>query len=379
MSVYFDNSATTAVLPEVAEFAKNIMINEYGNPSSLHHMGFMAEKLLTTSREQIARTLGCRNDEIYFTSCGTESNNLAVLGVAEAYKRRGNRIILSAVEHSSLMAVGKELSSRGFEVIFIKPNESGEITAESVLPFVNNSTILVSVMCINSETGAINDIVRIANRCKMKNPNLIFHSDCVQAYGKYSLAPLLKSVDLISASGHKIHAPKGSAFLYRKKGVRIRPLYFGSMQEGGLHSGTENVPAFAALGMAAEIAYKSLSENQEHLKELYTYFMDRLRCMDGVVLNSPLKNGAFHIINISVIGIRSEIILHYLEQYEIYVSTGSACSKGKKSHVLTAMGLGDARIDSAIRVSFSELNTKDEIDFFFQKLEEAMENITKAN
>ncbi len=377
MTVYFDNSATTRVLPEVADFAKDIMLNEYGNPSSLHHKGFMAEKLLTTAREKIAKTLSCRADEIFFSSCGTEANNLAVLGVAEAYKRQGNRVIISAIEHSSVIAVGKELMNRGFEVIFVAPNEQGEITAENVAQYVNPATVLVSVMCINSETGVINDVVKIANKCKIRNPKVLMHSDCVQAYGKYSLAPLLKNIDLITASGHKIYAPKGSAFLYKRKGVRVRPLYFGSMQEGGLHSGTENVPAFAAMGMAAEIIYNNLYENQQKLQELYNYFMDKVKYIDGIYINSP-ENGAFHIINISIVGIRSEIILHYLEKYDIYISTGSACSKGKKSHVLTAMGLSDRRIDSAIRISFSPYNTTQEIDFFFEKLTEAMQSIKKA-
>ncbi len=374
--IYFDNSATTSVLPEVAELAKKCFLEQFGNPSSLHSMGFEAESILEHSRTAIAETLGCRAENIIFTHNATFANNLAILGTMQP-RRRGN-VVLSSIEHSSILAVGKELTARGVDVSYAKATHSGEIEPEAVASLVNQDTVLVSVMHINSETGAINDIKAISTACRRKNPRVIIHSDCVQSYAKYDLKELVKYVDMLTAAGHKINAPKGAAFLYRKKGIKLKSLYFGSSQENGLFSGTENVPAIYAMAGAATIHYKNLFKNYEKLCALNSYFRERLSEFGGVTINSA-ADAAPHILNISVLGYRSEILLHFFAQSGIYVSSGSACAKGKPSHVLLAMGLPRQYIDSAIRISMCAENTTDEIDEFCSVLSRAMTAIHRES
>lgn len=375
--IYLDNASTTMVMPQAAEAAMKCFSENFGNPSSLHHMGFEAEKALERARSTIAETLCCKTEEIIFTHSATFANNLAIIGAAEAYKRHGHGVVLSTIEHSSVLAVGKELSSRGFLVSYARANKDGTVAAENVAALVNNDTILVSVMHINSETGAINNIKAIAGLCRRKNPRVLIHCDCVQSYGKYDLCELRKYVDMISVAGHKINGPKGAAFLYKKSGVRLKPLYFGATQESGLFSGTQNVPAIVGMAKAAQLHHQNLQKNYDKLSELNIYLRRRLKDIEGIVINSS-DGCAPYILNISVMGYKSEVLLHFLGQRGIYVSSGSACAKGKPSHVLTAMGLPKENIDSALRISMCAENTKQDIDEFCEALILAISSIRQS-
>ena len=347
MECYLDNSATTAVTPEVAALAAHIMTEQYGNPSSLHRRGFWAERALTEARGQVAAVLRCRPEEIIFTSGGTESNNLALLGAARAARRRGNRIVTTAVEHHSVLAVCRQLESEGFEVAYVSPDAGGVITPAS-----------------------------FAAACRRKNPGILFHADCVQAFGRLEIAPARWGVQLVSVSGHKIHAPKGVGALYVAKGVRLLPPLYGSGQERGLRPGTENLPGICAMGLAAERMNARRAENAAHFTALRQKLITNLSQSPAVCINSP-EAAAPYIINLSVEGIRSEIMIHYLEQFEIYVSSGSACAKGERSHVLTAMGLPEDRIDSAIRVSMTDTTAEEEIDEFCRRLLQGAATLAK--
>ena len=376
MECYLDNSATTAVTPEVAALAARIMTEQYGNPSSLHRRGFWAERALTEARGQVAAVLRCRPEEIIFTSGGTESNNLALLGAARAARRRGSRIVTTAVEHHSVLAVCRQLESEGFEVTYVSPDAGGVITPESFAAACDEKTVLASCMMVNSETGALHDIPAIAAACRRKNPGILFHADCVQAFGRLEIAPARWGVQLVSVSGHKIHAPKGVGALYVAKGVRLLPPLYGSGQERGLRPGTENLPGICAMGLAAERMNARRAENAAHFTALRQKLITNLSQSPAVCINSP-EAAAPYIINLSVEGIRSEIMIHYLEQFEIYVSSGSACAKGERSHVLTAMGLPEDRIDSAIRVSMTDTTAEEEIDEFCRRLLQGAATLAK--
>lgn len=376
MECYLDNSATTAVTPEVAALAAHIMTEQYGNPSSLHRRGFWAERALTEARGQVAAVLRCRPEEIIFTSGGTESNNLALLGAARAVRRRGNRIVTTAVEHHSVLAVCRQLESEGFEVAYVSPDAGGVITPESFAAACDEKTVLASCMMVNSETGALHDIPAIAAACRRKNPGILFHADCVQAFGRLEIAPARWGVQLVSVSGHKIHAPKGVGALYVAKGVRLLPPLYGSGQERGLRPGTENLPGICAMGLAAERMNARRAENAAHFTALRQKLITNLSQSPAVCINSP-EAAAPYIINLSVEGIRSEIMIHYLEQFEIYVSSGSACAKGERSHVLTAMGLPEDHIDSAIRVSMTDTTAEEEIDEFCRRLLQGAATLAK--
>ncbi len=376
MECYLDNSATTAVTPEVAALAARIMTEQYGNPSSLHRRGFWAERALTEARGQVAAVLRCRPEEIVFTSGGTESNNLALLGAARAARRRGNRIVTTAVEHHSVLAVCRQLESEGFEVTYVSPDAGGVITPESFAAACDEKTVLASCMMVNSETGALHDIPAIAAACRRKNPGILFHADCVQAFGRLEIAPARWGVQLVSVSGHKIHAPKGVGALYVAKGVRLLPPLYGSGQERGLRPGTENLPGICAMGLAAERMNARRAENAAHFTALRQKLITNLSQSPAVCINSP-QAAAPYIINLSVEGIRSEIMIHYLEQFEIYVSSGSACAKGERSHVLTAMGLPEDRIDSALRVSMTDTTAEGEIDEFCRRLLQGAATLAK--
>ena len=376
MECYLDNSATTAVTPEVAALAARIMTEQYGNPSSLHRRGFWAERALTEARGQVAAVLRCRPEEIVFTSGGTESNNLALLGAARAARRRGSRIVTTAVEHHSVLAVCRQLESEGFEVAYVSPDAGGVITPESFAAACDEKTVLASCMMVNSETGALHDIPAIAAACRRKNPGILFHADCVQAFGRLEIAPARWGVQLVSVSGHKIHAPKGVGALYVAKGVRLLPPLYGSGQERGLRPGTENLPGICAMGLAAERMNARRAENAAHFTALRQKLITNLSQSPAVCINSP-EAAAPYIINLSVEGIRSEIMIHYLEQFEIYVSSGSACAKGERSHVLTAMGLPEDRIDSAIRVSMTDTTAEEEIDEFCRRLLQGAATLAK--
>ena len=377
MECYLDNSATTAVTPPVAACALHMMTEEFGNPSSLHRRGFLAERAMTEARGQVAEVLHCRADEVIFTSGGTESNNIALLGAAHAMKRRGNRIVTTAVEHHSVLAICHQLQeAEGFEVVTVSPDENGHITPAAMAAACNEKTILVSCMMVNSETGTIHDIPAIAAACRRVCPSLVFHSDCVQAFCRLPIDPVKWGIQLVSVSGHKIHAPKGTGALYIAKGTRLLSPLYGSGQERGLRPGTENVPGIAAMGLAAQLMNDRCAENFAHFTALRQRMITNLSQSPAVCINSP-ADAAPYIVNCSVQGIRSEVMIHYLEQFGIYVSSGSACAKGERSHVLTAMGLSRGRIDSAVRVSMTDTTTAGEIDEFCRRLLEGEATLTK--
>ena len=376
MEIYFDNSATTRVSPEAARRALELMTEEYGNPSSLHRRGFLAEQALAQARGEIARILGAEPEEVAFTSCGSEGNNLAVMGGAMAARRRGNKIVTTAVEHESVLAPVRHLSENGFEAVYLPPRAGGAVDPEEAAAAVDEKTVLLSVMHVNSETGAVNDLRAIARAARRNNPRLLIHADCVQSFGKLPVSPKSWGVDFVTLSGHKIHAPKGIGAIYAAKGSRLLPLYYGSGQERGLHPGTENTPGACAFGLAARQMWEAREENMARFRQLRERLTEKLREMPGVCINSP-PDGAPYIVNLSLPGIPSEVMIHYLERREIYVSGGSACAKGARSHVLTAMGLPVDRVDGALRVSFCRENTPEEVDEFCRWLALGLEELAR--
>lgn len=359
MEHYLDNSATTRVCGAAADKALWMMTECYGNPSSLHRRGIDAEHELSYARKTVAGCLGAAPEELTFTSGGTEANNLALFGAAYANRRRGNRLVISAVEHSSVLEAAKRLSDEGFEVIEVEPDRNGVITAEAVAGAVNDKTLLVSVMTVNNETGAIMPVRDIFDAARDINPSVLCHTDAVQAFGKLGLRMKRLGADLVSVSGHKVHAPKGVGALAVRRGVRLIPRQFGGEQERRLRPGTEAAPLIAAFGAAC--SEFDTENNIVYVKELNSYAREGLAQIEGVTFNSP-GEALPYVLNFSAGSVRSETMLHFLEERGIYVSSGSACAKGKPSHVLAAMGLSRDRADSALRVSFSKYNTKEDID-----------------
>ena len=350
------------------------MCNIYGNPSSLHTMGIEAEKELETARSIIAKTIGCECDELFFTSGGTEANNTAILGTVKALKRRGNKIVTSAIEHSSIMESMAYLENEGFQVTYLTPDENGVIPMDKIKEAVDDKTILVSVMMANNEVGSINDIAKIRKIVTAKKSPALIHTDAVQAFGKLNIKVKKLDIDLMTISSHKIHGPKGVGALYIKKGKRILPIHFGGEQEKKIRPGTEALPLIGAFGVA--VSELEIDKNYQLVQELNDYAKAKLSSIDSVTLNSK-DNALPYILNISVKGIRSETMLHHLAQNNVYVSSGSACAKGKPSHVLSAMGVSRDSADSALRISFSKLNTKDDIDALVEHIIEGIENLAK--
>ena len=374
--IYLDNSATTRVYKEAADEAYSAMTEFYGNPSSLHNKGIEAERIMEDARKKIAAALGADGGELVFTSGGTEANNLAVIGGALAKKRRGNRVVISAYEHDSVMRAGKYLSENGFDVVWLSPNERGEITPEAVFEAVNEKTVLVSVMLVNNEVGAVNPIAQLSAAAKRKNQDVVFHCDAVQAFCKMPFRADKLGADLVTVTAHKIGGPKGVGALWIKKGARVLPLHFGGEQEKEIRPGTEALPLIAAFGKAAEISKNSLPEFQKKMEELKNLLLDGIKDEPGILLNS--KEGALPgIVNLSVPGIRSEIMLHFLESRGIYVSSGSACAQGAKSHVLKAMGYPPERIDSALRISFGRENTPKDVEELLSAIKDAMRELCR--
>ena len=371
---YLDNSATTRVSEAAAEKALEMMTTEYANPSSLHSLGFSAAKELETARERVATPLGADPTEIIFTSGGTEANNLAILGTIDAMKRRGNRIVTTTTEHSSVYDTMQKLEKDGFEVIFINPDEHGNINPADVINAADDKTILVSVMLTNNETGAVYPVKEIFTQIKRRFPNTVLHTDAVQAFGKAEIKVKNLACDLLTVSGHKIHAPKGVGALFIRKGVRLIPRTFGGSQEKKLRTGTESSPLICAMGVAAQEI--DTAKNTSIAKELNTYLRQKLSQTEGIRINSP-ENASPFVLNFSVLGIRSETMLHHLASKGVYVSSGSACSKGAKSHVLSSMGLADDIIDSAIRVSFSKHNTLSDCDALIEGITDGMNTLAK--
>ena len=371
---YLDNSATTQVSESAAQAALTLMRENYGNPSSLHKLGIRAEKVIEAARETIAEKLSVNSKNIYFTSGGTEANNTVLFGAAEALKRRGNRILVSAVEHSSVYESAKRLGETGYDVRYIPVDSSGIVDIDAFKALLTDKTILVSVMAVNNETGAIQPVERIAKLTHKLSPEALYHCDAVQAFCKMPLKPKKWGVDLMSISAHKIHGVKGSGALYIRDGARIKPLLYGGEQQHKIRPGTESAPLIAAFGEAA--AQADIFANAEHIKTLNAYATEKLKAVEGVSFNSP-ADALPYIINISVKGIRSETMLHHLEESGVYVSSSSACAKGKRSYVLEAMGLPDDRIDSSLRISFSRYNTTEDIDALIEGLQSGIATLQR--
>lgn len=359
MEHYLDNSATTAVSPNAAQKAMEMMIRNYGNPSSLHLMGMRAETELRAARKAVGARLGAAEDEVFFTSGGTEANNLALFGACYAAQRRGKKLVISAVEHSSVMEAAKRLEAEGFTVARISPRADGRIHPDDVAAQVDDSTVLVSVMTVNNETGAVMPVADIFAAARRKNGSVLCHTDAVQAFGKIELKARRLGADVISVSGHKVHAPKGCGAIYIKKGVRLVPRQYGGEQEKKIRPGTEAIPLIAAFGVACNEF--DIAANAETVSGLNEYARQQLLQIEGVTINSP-DDALPYVLNFSAGSIRSEIMLHHLEALGVYVSSGSACAKGKPSYVLDAMGLSRERADSALRVSFSKHSTKEDVD-----------------
>ena len=374
--VYLDNSATTQVCPEAAQKVMELMVEKYGNPSSLHTMGYEAEQEILWAREQAAKVLGVQPREIVFTSGGTEANNLALFGAALARKRMGNRIVTTSIEHSSVLEAAHELEKQGFEVVLITPGSDGKVSPEAMAKAIDEHTILVSMMAVNNEVGSVQPVEKIKKIIDRKKAPALFHVDAVQAFGKMRLKPAKLGIDLMTISGHKIHAPKGVGALYVGRGVRILPRAFGGEQQNRLRPGTEPAPLIAGLGAAIQ-ALPDMEEERKKIQAFKDYAQEKLCQLPGVEVNSP-KDGLPYVLNISAVGVRSETMLHHLAARGISVSSGSACAKGRQSHVLEAMGLAPERIASAIRISFSRYNTKEDIDQLAAGIKEGLGILARA-
>lgn len=366
MEAYLDNSATTKASESVKNLVVRVMTEDYGNPSSLHMKGVEAEKYIKESKDIISKLLKVEPKEIIYTSGGTESNNLALIGCAMANKRAGNHIITSEIEHASVLSTMKFLEDNGFMVTYLPVDNDGHVSMEALKNAMTPETIFVSVMHVNNEIGAIQPVEEISKMVKAVNPKVIFHVDAIQSFGKLVLHPKKMGIDMLSVSGHKIHGPKGSGFLYVSDKVKIKPVIFGGGQQKGMRSGTENVPAIAGIGLAAKEAYDNFEEKIARMTELKDYFIDRVTEIENVTVNSKKgTEGAPHIISVSFNGVRSEVMLHSLEDKHIYVSSGSACSSNKPSVSATLKGIGLSadRIDSTVRFSLCYDTTKEELDY----------------
>ena len=360
---YLDNAATTAVLPEAAEAAMHAMRTCFGNPSSLHKMGIDASHLLEDSRKTVACALGCLPEETYFTSCGTESTNISLRGAAYLNRHKKGRIITTEIEHAATLNTCKQLAAEGYDVVFLQPDETGHITPAALEEALTEDTFLLSCQLVNNEIGTVQPVAALGAMLKAKAPRALFHIDAVQGLARVKLTPKKWNCDLMSVSGHKIGAPKGIGALYVKKGLRLPPLMFGGGQEKGMRPGTEALPNIAAFAKACEIRMAHFDEDFQHVQSLADY----LHTQVAALLPDAVFNGAGdipHVVNLSLPGCKSEVLLHVLEGDEVYVSSGSACSKGKQSGVLKALGLPKARTDSALRVSFCPSNTTEDIDTF---------------
>lgn len=373
--VYLDNSATTKPCKTACEYINNALLNNWGNPSSLHTLGIEAELLVNKSREAVAKQLGAAPQEIIFTGSGTEANNTAIMS-ALYRKGAGNRIITTKIEHPSVLETVKRLENFGFEVLYLDTDQNGIVDLEQLKNLLNAKTVLVSIMLVNNEIGSIQPISEASKLIKSLSPNALFHCDAVQGFGKMPINVKNLGVDILSASGHKIHGPKGIGFLYKKNNVTIAPFITGGGQEKGLRSGTESVPLIAGLLGAVE-ELKGISENLKNISEINLYAREKISDLDFLEINSP-EDALPYILNISVPYYRSETLLHFLEMKNIFVSSGSACAKGELSYVLKALGLSKTRIDSALRLSFSKDTTKEDIDCVLNALGEAVLKLRRS-
>lgn len=373
MEVYLDNAATTRVCPEAADIAYKTMLETYGNPSSTHTKGREAKAVLDNARKQLAAALDCAPGEVYFTSCGSEGDNWAIINGAESMRRKGLHIISSEVEHDAVRKSMDELKRRGFEVTMLKPESDGSISPEAVAAALRPDTVLVSLMMVNNETGAVTDIAAVAKALKKAKSITLLHTDAVQGFMKVPFSAKRLGADMITVSGHKIHAPKGIGALYIKTGVKIKPYIMGGAQESGLRAGTEAMPQIAAFGKACELAKASMNDATERMAQLRQYAAGRIvaEMPEAVIIGG----GAPHILSVSLPGWRSEVLMNFLEARSVFVSRSSACKKGGRSHVLEAMGLPAEVIDGAVRISLSRYTTKDELDELCSALKDAHDNL----
>ncbi len=373
MEVYLDNSATTKVFPQVAELMTKVMCEDYGNPSSMHRKGVEGERYIRYARETLARLLKVSEKEILFTSGGTESDNTAIIGCAMANNRRGRNLVTTKIEHPAVLQTMHYLETQGFRVTYLPVDKSGRVRLEDLQNAITPETILVSMMLVNNEIGSIQPIEEAGALIKRMNPNILFHVDAVQGFGKIKIYPKRMNIDLMSVSSHKIHGPKGVGFLYVGERVKIMPITYGGGQQKNLRSGTENVPGIAGMTMAAEMAYENFEEDVNRLYELKEYFIQGITKLEGIQINGLTEDGnlrrtAPHVVSVSVAGVRSEVLLHALEDKGIYISAGSACASNKPqtSETLKAVGLQREYWDSTIRFSFSVFTTREEIDYTLQ-------------
>lgn len=380
MEAYLDNSATTSCSKAATDKMVELLTQDYGNPSSMHMKGVIAEKYITEAKKKIAKTIKVEEKELIFTSGGTESNNLAIIGSAIANKRAGMHVITTSIEHASVSNPFVWLSENGFEVTYLGVDAYGQIRLEELKKAIRPDTILVSIMHVNNEIGALQPIEEAGKLIKAANPKTLFHVDAIQSYGKMAIFPKKWNVDMLSVSGHKIHGPKGSGFLFVKDKTKIKPLIHGGGQQKGMRSGTENVPAIAGLAVASEEMYANLEENRNHLFALRDYFIEEVEKMDGVTVNGKKDHGsAPHIVSVSIEGVRAEVILHTLEDRGIYVSAGSACASNKPaiSSTLQSIGLKKELLDSTVRFSFSVHTTKEELDYALEVMRETIPMLQK--
>jgi cysteine desulfurase len=373
MEVYLDNSATTRCFDEVAQLMHKIMCEDYGNPSSMHHKGVEAEKYLRYAKETLAKILKVNEKEILFTSGGTESDNMALIGAAMANHRRGRHLITTKIEHPAILQTMAYLENQGFEVTYLSVDHQGRISLQELEQAVREDTILVSIMHTNNEIGTLEPIAEAGEIIKRSNPQTLFHVDAVQGFGKCRIYPNKMQIDMLSVSGHKIHGPKGIGFLYIRDGSKVSPILYGGGQQKGMRSGTENVPGIAGLAKASELVYANLEKDVDRMYSLREMLIEGISGIEDVRVNGcPGREGAAHIVSLSVRGVRSEVLLHALEERGIYVSAGSACSSNKPqtSATLKAIGVEKDLLDSTIRFSISVFTTAEEIQYTIQALNE---------
>ncbi len=380
MQVYLDNSATTKCYDEVAELVCRVMCEDYGNPSSMHHKGVEAEQYVRYAKETLARLMKVNEKEILFTSGGTESDNIALIGTAMAHHRRGRHLITTRMEHPAVLQTMAYLERQGFDVTYLSVDREGRIRLQELERAIRKDTILVSIMHVNNEIGSVQPIAEAGELIKRCNPQTLFHVDAVQGFGKFRIYPSRMNVDLLSVSAHKIHGPKGVGFLYIRAGARVNPIIYGGGQQKGMRSGTENVPGIAGLAKAADLVYANLDQDVDRMYELRQKLIDGVSRIEDVRVNGcPGREGAPHIVSLSVRGVRSEVLLHALEEKEIYVSAGSACSSNKPqiSDTLKAIGVERDLLGSTIRFSLSVFTTAAEIEYTIQALEEMVPMLRK--
>ncbi|MDD3218886.1 MAG: cysteine desulfurase family protein [Lachnospiraceae bacterium] len=375
MEAYLDNSATTPCYEEVRDIVVKTMMVDYGNPSAMHNKGVEAEQYIKQATKVIAATMKVQEKEIFFTSGGTESNNWALIGAAMANKRAGMHLITTAIEHPAISEPMSYLEDQGFRVTRLPVDRQGVISLEDLKAAITEDTILVSTMYVNNEIGSVQPITEIGKLVHEVNPKIIYHVDAIQAYEKYRILPKKMNIDMMSVSSHKIHGPKGVGFLYINSKIKCNPLILGGGQQLGMRSGTDNVPGIAGFGEAVRIGYENLDEKVAKIRNLREYFVNELEKMEDVTVHGMKDNqGAPHIVNAAFLGVRSEVLLHTLEEKEIYISAGSACSthKRSKSPTLTAIGASAEELESSVRFSFSEWTTKEQLDYCLDTIRQVL-------